>query len=136
MRVLSGLAAGPILAVVLLLALEAWISGLYPLPAGRDPMDPAVLAAWLGELPARMLVMWLAGWMLAAALAAMLATAIAGRRWVGATAGCLLLLPAVLNGSLVDYSGLLWGALLLMPVLGALWGVLLAGFWRTESGEQ
>ncbi len=126
MRTLTGMAAGPLLASILLLALEAWISGLYPLPAGHDPHDPDALGAWISSLPVYIVGLWLLGWGVAAALGAVMAIAVSGRGWVGLIAGLALIIPASLVALVVLDPGILPAILVVMPAAGAAVGILTA----------
>ena len=135
-RMIVGILAGPVPGCVLLVAMEAWVTGLYPLPGGHDPGDLNTLAVWVAGLPGRIIVLWLVGWVLAAAAAAALATAVAGRRRAGLVSGLLLLFPAWLLADALVGWGAIGIALILAPVMGTGIGTLVSGSLRLESVSE
>lgn len=81
LRLVLGIVAGLVLAVVLVGAFEMAGHAVFPPPAGIDLKDPAQLAAVMDRIPLAAKLWVVGAWTLATAIAGLVAAVTAKRAW-------------------------------------------------------
>ena len=119
MRIVLGVIAGAVVAVLCIWGIEQLVHMVYPAPPGTDLNDPEQAASYVASAPAAALALVAAGWFVGALVGAWVACAVAKRAlagWVVALlvlAGCIVILTQI-HG----HPGWMWAAGILLPLIG------------------
>ena len=112
-RTLGGLAAGLLVAILTIIAIEAVGNQLYPPPAGYD-----MTSASAESLPFATLIWPLIGWFLGAIAGGWVALRVAGERWTGWAIAACVLAATILNLVLIRHPTWMIVAGVIAPLLG------------------
>lgn len=128
LRSVGAVIAGLILAALVVAAVEAVASKIYPLPAGVDPHSRDALKVSMAHAPVGALVMVLIAWAAATISGAWLAAKLAGRAQPthGLIVGVILLIAGIANMLMLPHPLWMWVAGILMFLVGGYVGGKLA----------
>lgn len=118
--------AGVVISALVVVATDAIVSGLHPLPPGIDVTNQESLRQAMASIPASAFAILLAGWLVAAAVGSFVAARWAGRAPAahGLLVALILLAATMANLVAVPHPIWMWPAVLvLIPLAG--W----AGVW-------
>jgi hypothetical protein len=136
-RSILAVLAGSIVAGVLIAAVEAVSSSVYPLPPGVDHHDYESLRQYVEQLPLGafllVLVAWAIGTFAGAWVAARLATR--ARFAHGLVVGALFLLAGVLNMLMIPHPAWMWAGAVLVFVVCSYLGARLADVSARTSSQ-
>ena len=119
MRIVLGVVAGLVLAVLCVFAIETLGHALYPPPADLDATDPADLARLMEVMPVAALLFVVGGWFVGALAGAWTANAIARNPVAGwVVAGCIIL-GAVATMVMIPHPFWMWAAGIALPLAAA-----------------
>ncbi len=128
-RSVGAVLVGLVVAMVLIVGLEALSSIVHPFPPDVDPTDIEVCKAHVVRYPAWFLVVAIFAWGLTTFLCAWLATRLGLRRHRahGLVVGTILFALAVMNMSMLPYPIWFWAGNLIVFPLGFYCGATLGG---------
>lgn len=115
------LLGGVVVAVVVVIVMDALVGTLYPLPPGTDLNDQHSMRSALAAMPTLAFVLLLTGWVLAAGAGADLATRLATRSAAlhGFIVAGFVLVATVGNLAAIPHPVWLWpAAIVLIPLAG------------------
>ena len=119
MRILLGIVAGIVVAVVCVMAIEALGHTLYPPPPGIDLTDPAHVERLMATLPAGAFVAVVAGWFIGALAGASTANLIARRAFAGWIVAGLVICGGVATMLMIPHPAWMWVAGIALPIVAA-----------------
>jgi hypothetical protein len=125
LRSLVSIVAGMLVAGACVAGVEALGHRIYPVPAGIDVKDPAVLRDLVAQLPTGTVVSVLVAWIVGSLAGAWVAARLARQLPVGhaAVIGALVLAGAAANMLLIPHPAWMWaGALVGIPLAAYLGG--------------
>lgn len=119
MRLLIGIGAGIVAALLLLLLIETFGDVLYPLPEPDGAVDPREQAQLISDqpFPAKLIILlaWFGGTLAGAGLAIRLG----GRRIIAWLVALAVVVRNVFAMSAIAYPGWMWLAAILLPLIAA-----------------
>jgi hypothetical protein len=130
MRIVLGIVAGLVLAVLCAVAIETLGHSLYPPPADLDAGDPADLARLMEVMPVAALMFVVGGWFVGALAGAWTANAIARNPVAGWVVAGFIVLGAVATMVMIPHPLWMWAAGIALP-LAAAW--IAARFTRVPA---
>lgn len=130
-RLILGIVAGVVLAVVLVGSFEMAGHALFPPPAGIDLKDPAQLAAVMDQIPLAAKLWVVGAWTLATAIAGLVAAVTAKRAWAAWVIATVVAALAVITILMIPHPMWMKVAAVAGPALGGWLAVLAARRIRT-----
>lgn len=127
LRSILALLAGLVAAWLTITLFEFASMHTFPPPPGIDVHDPAQLAGLIAQMPVGALGLVLAGWVVGALDAGLVAGMIARRRWPAIVVGALVALGVAFVVLMVPHPAWMSIAGVLLPIPAALVGARLAG---------
>jgi hypothetical protein len=127
MRILLGILAGAVLAVLCVFAVEAIGHTIFPLPPGIDPRNPADYERLMEAVPAAAKALVLLGWFLGALLGGLAANRIARRALAGWIVALLVVAAGVATMMVIPHPAWMWAGGILLPLAAGWLARRLAG---------
>jgi sterol desaturase/sphingolipid hydroxylase (fatty acid hydroxylase superfamily) len=113
--------AGVVVAVVVVVLMDAVVTSIYPLPADTDPKNPESMRQAVAALPATAFVILVVGWALAAGAGSYLAARLAAQTppTHGLIVSLFVLVATVANLARIPHPVWMWpAAIILIPAAG------------------
>lgn len=117
MRIIGGILAGAVIAVLCIFAIEAIGHLAFPPPPGTDLTDPAQVARIMENVPAAALACVAAAWFIGALAGSWTADRIAGRALAGWVVALLVLAGGVFTMRQIPHPMWMWGVGIALPLL-------------------
>ncbi len=119
MRIVLGVVAGMVIAVLCVFGIEMVGHLVYPPPSGIDPSDPADLEGLMAAVPIGALAFVIAAWLVGSLLGAWAANAIGRRAVAGWIVALLIIAGGVWTMATIPHPAWMWAAGILLPLLAA-----------------
>lgn len=119
MRLVLGVIAGAVVAILCVIALEMLGHALYPPPPGTDISDPEQMKALMANVPAAALAIVAAASFLGSLIGALVANRIAKRPLAGWIVALLMIAGSVYTLVIIPHPLWLQVCAVLLPLLGA-----------------
>jgi len=119
MKILLGVIAGAVVAILCIFGVEALGHMVFPPPPGTDFTDPAQVARLMEIVPTGALAFVLAAWFVGAFAGAWVADAVAKRAIAGWIVALLVIAGGVFTMSMIPHPVWMWAAGIALPLIAA-----------------
>lgn len=112
---------GVVIAVMVVILMDAFVGRIYPLAAGVDPRDEESLRRAIASMPAAAFVLLLTGWVLGAGIGAWFAARLARHSYAthGLIVAFFVLVATIANLAAIPHPMWMWpAAIILIPAAG------------------
>ena len=127
MRIVLGILAGIVVAVLCVFAVESLGHIVYPPPAGLDPMNLDDAAQIIAGLPAGAFAFVAGAWFVGALAGAWMADAVSRKGYAGWIVALVIVAGGVYSLMTIPHPGWMWAAGILLPLIAAWLAQRLAG---------